>query len=452
MRFGISACSTRVLTSLALAFCLLMLASLCVAESPAPDKPFNFEEASRHVPKPREIWPIVKQDMVPMELKIESDEIVDSHTDPSKKLRRIEGRFHSIKLEDKTWIHPFVVFMPADESVNASSDRKGKVAIISSPSGAMFPVHVAKYGDPIATRTGYPTMVLENPGQYPDGRHVEPDIRVLGRVKRATGRKFYNMNCQLAVVYIQTMNAFEKILGVQRVQAVLAGHSKRGLSTPVAAAMDSRVASAIIMGNEGVYATDAIHEYLPFHYPFFQDQVDVPVFYLGATNEDGYAMFNVNLSQSRCKRPMTIEMIPNYRHNNLSEIQYMDTMMWVAHTFDGRPLSRITEVSHHRRDDLHIFRAKVESEAAIQVVRFWYVYSDNPEWRDLMWYDGVMQKVGDHYEAGLRGKTPDAFMVEVGDIAQGIPGYVSSLPQKLTDYPVKERPGQGRPLHWRPTD
>jgi hypothetical protein len=31
----------------------------------------------------------------------------------------------------------------------------------------------------------------------------------------------------------------------------------------------------------------------------------------------------------------------------------------------------------------------------------------------------------------------------VGDIAQGIPGYVSSLPQKLTEAPVVERKSRG---------
>ena len=69
----------------------------------------------------------------------------------------------------------------------------------------------------------------------------------------------------------------------------------------------------------------------------------------------------------------------------------------------------------------------------------------------LTWYHLLMRKVGDHYEAVLPGKIPDAFMVEVGDIAMGIPGYVSSLPQKLTDVPVIERRSRGsRPRLWEP--
>ena len=59
-------------------------------------------------------------------------------------------------------------------------------------------------------------------------------------------------------------------------------------------------------------------------------------------------MFNVNIMQERLKRPMTIEMIPNYRHSNFSEIQYMDFLMWVSHIFDGRPITRISDVRHER--------------------------------------------------------------------------------------------------------
>ena len=161
------------------------------------------------------------------------------------------------------------------------------------------------------------------------------------------------MNCQLAVVYIQAMNALQQFLGLDTLQAVVGGHSKRGRSATVAAAMDSRVASAIIMGNEGVYRTDRIEPHLSFHHAFFQEQVEVPVFYLGASNEDGYRMFNVNILQERLRRPMTIEMIPNYSHSNFSEIQFMDFMMWVAHVFDGRPITRISEVSHRAREERH---------------------------------------------------------------------------------------------------
>lgn len=421
-----------------------------VQESP-PAVSFNFAEAARGVPKPRELWPLVKQHTVPLDFRVISDEMVASDTDPAKKLRKVTAHFFSQELAGKKWGHPCVIFLPEDNRMNLTPQRKGKVVIIGSPPRDYFPIHVDKYGEPIAARTGYPTMVLSNPGEYPDGSDIERDIGILDTLRQQTGKNYYNMNCQLAVAYIQAMDALQQFLGLDDLRAVVGGHSKRGRSATVAAAIDSRVAAVIIMGNEGVYATDRIQSHLSFHHAFFQDQVNVPVFYLGATNEDGYKMFNVNILQERLQRPMTIEMIPNYCHSNFNEIQYMDFLMWVSHVFDGRPITKISDVSHERLSDRTVFRARIESGAKIQIVRTWYVYSDDPAWRDLMWYHLLMRKVGDRYEAVLFGKIPDAFLVEVGDTALGVPGYVSSLPYKLTDAPVVERRSRGSlPRLWEP--
>ncbi len=428
--------------------CALLLSTLAGADEPV-DNSFDFATASKDVPKPRAIWPIVKQHVVPPQFTIESDEVVVSDTDPRQKLRKVTAHFWSQQLGGKKWGHQCIILLPEDNSRNLTPDRRGKVVIIGSPPYNYFPVHVDKYGEPIAARTGYPTMILSNPGEYADGSAIEHDIGILNTLRQQTGENYYNMNCQLAVVYVQAMNVFQDFLQSDSLRAVIGGHSKRGRSATVAAAFDSRVASVVIMGNEGVYSTDRVESHLTFHHAFFQDEVAVPVFYLGATNEDGYKMFNVNILQQRLERPMTVEMIPNYCHSNFSEIQYMDVLMWVAHVFDGRPLSEIREVSHQRQDGKSIFRAKIASQAKVQVVQTWYVYSDDDAWRDLMWYHLLMYKQGDYYEAVLDGKIPDAFMIEVGDIAGGIPGYVSSLPQKLTDVPVVERRSRGsRPRLW----
>jgi hypothetical protein len=65
-----------------------------------------------------------------------------------------------------------------------------------------------------------------------------------------------------------------------------------------------------------------------------------------------------------------------------------------------------------------------------------------------------MEKRGDLHETSIHGKTPDAFLIEVSDIAGGISGYVSTVPHKLTDAPVLERdPENGYlPRLWKPTD
>ena len=433
---------------------LLFASQQAPAEEPASENLTDFSEAAKTIPKPREIWPILKEEhVVPLEFTVKSDEIITSDTDPSQKLRKVTAHFWSQRIAGKKWGHPCTILMPADNSRNMTPERKGKVVIFGGGCGTIMEHELAEYGEPIAARTGYPTMMLGNPGEYEDGTGIEGDIRILGRLRNETGKGYYNMNCQLAVVYIQAMNAFEQFLGVDNLKAVLGGHSKRGRSAPVAAAMDDRVASAIIMGNEGVYRPSDIHPNLSFYYPFFQDQVDVPVFYLGVTNEGGYKMFNVTLMEQQLRCPLTVEMIPNYVHSTYHPIQYMDFLMWVSHTFDNRPLTHISDVTTERKDNRTIVRAKISGDAKVKVAMLWVGYTDNPQWRDVMWYHYHMWNRGDFYEGSIHGKVPDAFMVQVSDIAKGIPGYVSTTPRKLTDAPVVERdPTYGYlPRNWEPT-
>ena len=144
------------LTNAAMACAILVLASDLCAQEATASKPFDFDEASRNVPKPREIWPLVREHTVPLEFAVRSDEIVSSDTDPSKKLRKVSAHFYSQELGGKKWGHPCVIFTPEANSRNLTPERKGKVVIVGSPGRDYFGVHVDKYGEPIATQTGYP--------------------------------------------------------------------------------------------------------------------------------------------------------------------------------------------------------------------------------------------------------------------------------------------------------
>lgn len=54
-------------------------------------------------------------------------------------------------------------------------------------------------------------------------------------------------------------------------------------------------------------------------------------------------------------------------------------------------------------------------------------------------------------EAFIPGKLPDAWMVEVKDIAKGFSGYLTSLRQDITAKPTKERYSRGwRSRNWEP--
>ena len=63
----------RLITALTPALAWIGASALAMAEPPAITNTFNFEEAAREVPKPRELYPLVRQDMVPMDLMVLSD-------------------------------------------------------------------------------------------------------------------------------------------------------------------------------------------------------------------------------------------------------------------------------------------------------------------------------------------------------------------------------------------
>lgn len=186
-----------------------------------------------------------------------------------------------------------------------------------------------------------------------------------------------------AVPYVQAIDVFQDILKEENIRAIIGGHSKRAFYTYNAAAIDpERVASVIYMGCEALY-TD-IDKYPPSVNPvYIQDFVKCPILYIGGTDEGGY-----------------------------------------EETAEGT-----------------IFRAHIDTPNKIIQAKLWYVYCDDvPYWRDLVWYPVLMQnKVGTLFEGHVEGILPDAWLVEVKDIAKGTAGYISSLPQDITHKETRVR-------------
>jgi len=164
------------------------------------------------------------------------------------------------------------------------------------------------------------------------------------------------------------------------------------------------------------------------------------------------------------KGAWAIAMVPNYRHADMSEHHFLDWRMWIAHVFDGRPLTTVSDLSFREVDDAFVwggrkveagtvFRAKIASPNKIIQVKVWYVYNDDPPlWRDLVWYPEFMVETeGGYYEGYVSGKLPDAWLVEVKDIARGAAGYLTSLPQDITGLPTETRTSRGsRSRLWEP--
>jgi len=178
----------------------------------SPGKPLDFEAASRSVPKPRELWPIVKQHCVPWS---------------SKSSRTSRCQRHGSEQEAPQGDRPFLVAGVGGKEVGASfddlpagrqHDEPGSVAQGESGHHRLardgclpHPRGQVRRADRRADRLSDHGSV--EPGTYPDGSDIEHDIGVLGRLGKASGKNYYNMNCQLAVVYIQAMNALQQFLG-----------------------------------------------------------------------------------------------------------------------------------------------------------------------------------------------------------------------------------------------
>jgi hypothetical protein len=422
-----------------------LLAVLPAAGAGGDEKPAELET-------PRQMWQRLQREMPPFSYKIDKDEVVTSDTDPRQQLRRIEVSFRSqtVGVYRRRMDHKAVIYMPADAARNQAKERRGKVVVVSQRYGNQY--MLGSYAEPIAARTGYPTMVLPVPGEY--GGHDGESAWIyfldsqLNQTKDPVDHNYF----RLAIPYLRALDVFAGILGEKEIRAVIGGHSKRATSAFTAAAMDpERIAGVVYMGNESTWDVKDSQNPMRALWPInTSTHVTADVLYLGATNEGGYQMFNINKIVSAMKRPWTIQYTPNYRHDSDSEIQFLDWQMWVSHVFDGRPITQIEDLRYEADAEGTFFRAKITSPNRIVQVRTWYAYTDDEYWRDIMWYPEDMSLKGDVYQAYVEGNLPDAWLVEVRDIANGFAGYLSSLPQDITHKPTKRRSGGGLPRLWAP--
>jgi hypothetical protein len=250
-----------------------------------------------------------------------------------------------------------------------------------------------------------------------------------------------------------------------KIRAIVGGHSKRATSAYTAAAVDpERIVGVVYMGNESTWESLAEPPWRTVSPEFNRAHVKAKVLYIGGTNEDGYRMFNINRIQEMMGGEWTIEMVPNYRHSSMSETHFLDWRMWVAHLFDGRPLTAISDLSFREVEDGFmwggrsvaagtVFRARIMSPNKIIQAKVWYVHNDDPPyWRDLVWYPEFMVDAGGGiWEGYVSGKLPDAWLVEVKDTSMGAPGYLTSLPQDITGLPTATRTSRGsRSRLWEP--
>ncbi len=422
---------------------------------------------------PAQIWQRCQETLLPFNFEIQKDEIVPSDTRPDMKLRRVEVKFYSQELQGKKWGHPCVVYVPIDESITSSPDRLGKCVIVGQrgwdglATGPWRPAFLGNYGEPIAAETGYPTMICPHPGEYDETPGRELSIGFLRDLWAKSRDGVDHSHLRLAIIYLRALDVMAEVLSVEkeRIRAIIGGHSKRATCAHCAATVDPRIVGVVYMGNESTW--EERHLTYPeraLFPPVAERYTKAKTLYIGGTNEDGYTMYNINQIVGLTGLDWTIAMVPNYRHASMSEKHFTNWKMWTAHCFEGRAVTKIGELAYEQKDESFewagrqygagggtLFRCKINTPNKIIQAKVWYVYCDDePYWRDLMWYPEFMVPQPDGSWAGyVKGRLPDAWLVEVKDIAHGRPGYVTSLPQDITGKQTMRRYSRGsRSRNW----
>ncbi len=424
---------------------------------------------------PAETWKRCQETLLPLEIEIQKDEIVQSDTRPEMKLRRVEVKFYSQELEGKKWGHPCVVFMPADKSVTHSPQRVGKCVIVGQrgwdglATGPWRPAFLGNYGEAIAAETGYPTMICPHPGEYDETPGRELSIGFLGGCWAKSRDNVDHPHMRLAIIYLRALDVMAEVMDVEKsqVRAIVGGHSKRATCAHGAATADPRIVGVVYMGNESVWEDRHLtYPERAMFPPFAERYTKATTLYIGGSNEDGYTMYNINQIVGLTGLDWTIAMLPNYRHASMSEKHFINWKMWTAVCFEQRPITRIRNLLHEEQgEDFEwsgrrygagggtLFKCAIDTPNKIIQAKVWYVYCDDePYWRDLVWYPEFMVPQEDGSWAGyVKGRLPDAWMVEVKDIATGRAGYVTSLPQDITGKQTMRRSSKGsRSRNWTP--
>jgi len=286
---------------------------LLAAALSAPHAAGGEADGDAALPSPRELWARFERTQPPFSFEVRRDEVVPSDMVREKSLRRVEVRFTSQVVRGTGW----TTRRWSSSRAAARGERRGRVVVVGQR--LWDESMVFNYGDSIAARTGYPVLVVPVPGEF-DGLDGEGRwIQLPRALTRETSDPVDHNYFRLAVPYIRALDVLSAVLGEKGIRAVIGGHSKRATSAYTAAAIDpDRIAGVVYMGNESDFSRAGNPAFRPINQAFTQRYVKCPVLYIGATNEDGYTMFNINRMQGILERPWTVDYIPNYRHATAS--------------------------------------------------------------------------------------------------------------------------------------
>lgn len=405
-----------------------------------------------------------------------SDRVMPSRARPGRSVRVIELKFTSQNWYGMVWRHPARVYVPEGYQGGGNAGIIGTERNFFDDPGwyrQTIPGTALRteeqYAEATALDLGLPIMVFSNPAEDFMGMD-ESDLMGYSLKKAAeTGDLGWYGYTAITRAYLRAITLMHSLPGVKTEHAVIMGCSKRGVAVGIATgAGDDRVAGimatcyyggnnfyslakrfaefgpnvrgpeqkragpgfqpaeTVLRGYNNPLGFDLMTHFDPY---MWRDRIKARFLVALGTNDQFYALGSSNSMLKEMSGDKAFLAVDNLPHSWVSQKHLAAWRMWLAHTFQQRPLPRIDAKGSIEADHLSVV-AKVDAPTPLAGVRLFYAY--NPiatDWRRAKWASVPMALGEGGYAAQLPRRSGQslAYYVEVEDTGAGGPGYVSSL-------------------------
>ena len=417
----------------------------------------------------------IMQDPSTLDLELVERTTYASQLSPGKVFQRIRIRFTSFQWQGETWRHDASILLPA--SGNAAPQYQGTLAVVSLQK--RIDVKRCDLVE-VPLLMGIPCFVIEsgNPGpRY--GQLKEGEVMLNGmNLYLKTGDPRWIGYVQLGKVIVRAVTAAQTLAArkgydIQRV--VVTGHSKRGVASWIAAAVDDRIVGAMpsgwLAGNAFAFLEHKLMmwgpEYMPTGDPkgpayvttaeqiaftkvpgwadynrfvdayYFQDRlVGKKILNTIGTKDPLYPItYQPDFLDALPADSVSHLTVTNLAHGNSSDQQKRAWAMWLAHCLSGRDLSQVVH-QVERQGTRCIVTAQVSSSQEVQKLTLCSVLDEDGTFpASQRWTRNRMQKIGtDLYRFEFQipaGKHAAVFVELCDEDSQGVPGVVTTNLEQL---------------------
>jgi hypothetical protein len=373
-------------------------------------------------------------DEATLDIRMISDEVVQSDVRPGKEVRRIELTFTSQEnWHGFKWVHYSRIFISPEYS------GPGEVGIIGQkwqdfePGSARSIIPetgqntLAEYAEGTALDLDIPIMAFAVPGENINGMD-ESDFTGWSLMQMLeTGDYTWYSYYPIAMAYLRAVTLVSSILKMKSPRAVLLGCSKRGAAVSIATGVDpARVAGIMTTcyhgGNHLYMAALKYAQFgksiggpaddrtgpgfvpapqllrslnnpvgltaLAYYDPYlWREKIKSSYFVVLGTNDEFFGIGSSNEMMNSLKGDKAYLAIDNTEHTYVSQKHLLAWRMWLQHSLKKRQVPRVT-VEVKQTDNTLVVDAHVTSQLPVKEVKLFYAYNESTDWRFATW-EGV---------------------------------------------------------------